>query len=341
MMQILNRRRFVGQLVAGAAAAAACGITATCLRAGEQAVVVGGGPAGAAAALALRTARPNAPVLLVERDPSRLGRAEAAPFDRPAAGPDLDALRRAGVGVVLDDVVDLDWRAARLSLFSGRSLAFDRLLLAPGTAAVEEPIPGLDTVARHLWPAAWGSAREARRLKAQLTALPETGHVVLRLPDVPSHPDAALDRALQLAALLDRTRPRGRLTILDASAGTDLAERFQSAFAAQGLRTATEWRTVSNGGTVLRVDAGRGLLETNAGPVHADVVNFVTRQGAGRIARTAGLVDASEWCPTDAAGRSTQRPEAIILGDARKQARRNVAEALLSARAAASLLGLA
>ncbi|MEX5729961.1 sulfide dehydrogenase [flavocytochrome c] flavoprotein subunit [Rhodovulum iodosum] len=335
-MQTLNRRRFVEYLVAGAAAAGAGGVAATALRARSRVVVVGGGPAGAAAALALRQTRPDTQVLLVERDPGRLGRAEAAAFDRPAAGPDLGALRRAGVDVVLDDVVDLDWTAARLDLFSGRSMAFDRLLLAPGTAAVAEPIAGFGEVARHLWPAAWGSAREARRLKAQLAALPEAGHVVLRLPAVPSHPEAALDRAVQMATLLDRTRPRGRLTVLDGTAGTDLADRFERRRAELGLRTDTDWRRASAGGTVLGVDVPRGTLETDAGLLRADVVNFVTLQEAGRIARTAGLVDATGWCPTDAQGRSTQRREAVILGDARKAARRTVAGALLSAKAAAA-----
>lgn len=335
-MHRMNRRRFAQYLVAGAAIGGACGWAATGLGRSTRVVVVGGGPAGAGAALALRAATPEIPVLLVERDPRRLGNAGSTAFDRPAAGPDLDSLRRAGVEVVVDDVTDLDWRAARLELFSGRSLAFDRLLLAPGTTSVDEPIAGLDKVARHQWPAAWGSAREARRLAAQLAALPVRGHVVLRLPQVQSHPDAALDRAVQLATRLDRTQPLARLTILDASAGSDLADRFMTRRAQLGLRVATDWRTAENGGRVLRVDAERGMLETTAGLVRADVVNFVTRQGAGRIARSAGLVDATHWCPTDAQGRSTRRPEAIILGDARKDATRTVRGALLSARVAAS-----
>jgi len=332
MMTHPSRRRFLGSLAVGAAATALGGWAATTLRGPGQTVIVGGGPAGATAALALRSADPLRRILLVERDPGRLGPADRAAFDRPAGGPDLDALRRAGIEVVLDDVVGLDWRAARLDLFSGRDLAFDRLLMAPGTAPLDEPIAGLDNVARHLWPAAWGSAREARRLRAQLAALPEAGHVVLRLPAEASHPQAALDRALQIAAWLDRVRPRARLTVLDGGRATDLAERFRGGIARQGIRTRTEWLTVAEGGTVLRVDARRGELETNAGLLRADAVNFVTRQGAGRIARIAGLVDASAWCPTDAEGRAARQPGIVVLGDARKGADRTVAGALMSAR---------
>ncbi|MGC9420797.1 MAG: FAD-dependent oxidoreductase, partial [Rhodovulum sp.] len=231
---------------------------------------------------------------------------------------------------VLDDVVGLDWRAARLDLFSGRRLAFDALMLAPGTAPLDEPIPGLDAVARHRWPAAWGSAREGQRLAAQLSALPETGHVVLRLPAPLSHPRAALDRALRLAALLTRTRPAARLTVLEAGATPGLADRFRAG-AAPGMT----WLTGPEGGAVLSVDARAGTLETGAGRLRADVVNFVGLQGAGAIARAAGLADASGWCPVDAAGRSLHRPETLILGDARKGAIRQVAAALASARDAA------
>ncbi|MBK1637026.1 FAD-dependent oxidoreductase [Rhodovulum adriaticum] len=336
-MQTLNRRRFAGYLAAGAATAIA-GWTAAPHAAHAQAVIVGAGPAGAAAALALKGAQPARPVLLVERDPTRMGRTATAAFDKPAAGPGLDALRRAGVQVVLDDVADIDWRAARLELFSGRALPFDQLLLAPGTAARPEPIAGLDAAARHRWPAAWGNAREARRLRAQLAALPAAGHVVLRLPATPGHQAAALNRALHMATWLHHNRPNARFSVLDGGTGTDLAARFHAALDRQGLDIAAKWHSAAQGGTVLAVDAPRGVLDTNAGRLRADVVNFVLPQGAGAIARRAGLVDASDWCPTDARGLSTRRADVAILGDARKSAARTVAGALQSGRAAAALV---
>ncbi|TCP61716.1 pyridine nucleotide-disulfide oxidoreductase [Rhodovulum bhavnagarense] len=332
-MTSLTRRRFVNTCLAGAVVTGACGWAVARFGARDRIVVVGGGPAGATAALALRQANPEAGLLLIERDPRRLRPSEVAAFDRPLAGPGLDALRAAGIEVVLDDVAGLDWGAARLDLFSGRRLEFDRAVLAPGTAAIQEPVAGFDAVARHRWPAAWGSAREARRLRAQLAALPQAGHVVLRLPATLSHPEAALERAVRLAAFLHRSRPGGRLTILDGSNDADLATRFGTRLAMQGMRTDADWR---GGGTVLRVDARQGLLETNEGLLRADVVNFVTRQGAGRIAHDAGLVDASGWCPTDARGRSCLRPGVTVVGDARKTAQRTVAGAFLSARSAAA-----
>ncbi|PTM78243.1 pyridine nucleotide-disulfide oxidoreductase [Cereibacter johrii] len=335
-MQSLSRRHFTLGLAAAAAGFAAGG-AALALRPGQRVLVVGGGPAGAEAALALRAAHPRASVLLIERDPTRLARepdeAGLAGFLRPRAEAGLAALKAAGVGLALDEVVSVDWAAGRAVLFSGRDLAFDRLLLAPGTAPRDEAIPGLDAVARHAWPAAWGSPREARRLLAGLQALPERGHVVLRLPEgEAAHPAAALGRALALASHVAR-RPGARLTVLDGTEGADLAQAFAARTPAEATGR-VEWVSAARGGRVRAVDTPRGLIETEAGTLRADVVNFVPALRAGAIAAAAGLADASGWCPCDAAGRSVLRPEALVLGDARKAARRTVAEALRSARAA-------
>lgn len=331
-MHRLDRRSFALGLLAASALTTAG--TALLLRPGDRAVVVGGGPAGAEAALALRAAHPRAAVLLVERDPTRLARpaedAAAEAFLQPRAAATHDRLMQAGVQVVLDDVAGIDWAAGRLSLFSGRSLAYDRLLLAPGTAPRSEAIDGLDAVARHAWPAAWGNPREARRLAAQLAALPERGHVVLRLPEgTISHPQAALDRAVRLAGHLAANRPLARLTVLDGSDSDALFRRFA---AMPDLARNTRWVTLAQGASVRAVDAARGLLETGAGRLHADVVNFVPPHQAGTIAHLAGLADASGWCPCDGRARSLLRPEAVVLGDARKGAQRTLAAASDSAR---------
>ncbi|AMY68785.1 FAD-dependent oxidoreductase [Frigidibacter mobilis] len=321
----------------GLAACAGLAVAGLAPRPAGPLVVIGGGPAGAAAALALRRADPRATVLLIERDPARLAAedldAPAARFGPPRGGAGFARLTAAGVAVMLDDVMQIDWAAARLELLSGRRIGFDRVFLAPGTAARSEAIAGLDAHARHAWPAAWGNAREARRLAAQLAALPAAGHVVLRLPPAGlGHPRAALGRALALAQHLAAQRPAARLTVLDADPGSALAPAFARAAARRGLSRQVSWLTAADGAGLRAVDARRGLLETGAGPIHANVVNFIPPQRAGTIAVTAGLVDDSGWCPCDGAGRSARQPGAVILGDARKGATRTLAAALASAR---------
>lgn len=147
------------------------------------------------------------------------------------------------------------------------------------------------------------------RLQAQLCSLPERGNVVLRLPARLAQPDAPLARAEALAAWLATHRPQARLTVLDGGDGS------------LGQQGKGRWLRA----TVLSVDADRGRIE-------ADVVNFVPPQQAGHIARTAGLTDASGWCPCDAGGASRLRESAAIIGDARRDALRTVAGALCSVR---------
>lgn len=331
-MTILTRRRFAQGLLAGTTTLAVAGLTGRRVSA-RQTVIIGGGPAGIAAALALRAAHPAAPIQLIERDPTRLSTTPGEPFTQPTAGCDLDSLRRAGISVMLDEVEEIDWSASRLSLFSGRRAAFDDLLLAPGTAPVEEGIAGLDPAARHMWPAAWGNPREARRLAAQLSALPDKGRLVLRLPAGPlSHPQAALDRAAELAEYLARHRPTARLTVLDGSPDAPLLPRFTERTA--HLHLAATWLPAGAGGTVLSVDAPAGQIQTEGGPLHADVANFVTTRRAGLIAQESGLADASGWCPCGPDGRSTLWPQAMILGDARARADRTLRGAERSARLA-------
>ncbi|MFD2175208.1 FAD-dependent oxidoreductase [Rhodobacter lacus] len=330
-MTRLSRRSLTLGLLSGAALVA----TGASLRLGrsERALVIGAGPAGALAAAGLARQSPGASVVLLERDPTRLGRDTAATaFERPAPGLSLAALAAAGVSVKIDEVTGVDWRAGRAALFSGRSLAFDRLILAPGTAPRAEDIAGLDAVARHDWPAAWGSEREARRLAAQLAALPARGHVVLRLPAEIGAPQVALGRALTLARKVAQTEG-ARLTVLDESGDAALAGAFAIAAGLQGLTRNMRWIGADQGAKVLAVDSRRGRIETAAGRITADVVNFIAPQEAGRLAQAAGLTDASGWCPTDAESRSTRVEGAVILGDARKGAIRNFESARASAQA--------
>ncbi|MEM8959280.1 MAG: FAD-dependent oxidoreductase [Pseudomonadota bacterium] len=327
-MHEITRRRFLAATGAGAMALGTPNLIAP-TAAAEPVLILGGGPAGAQAALSLAGKSLDQPIILVERDPARLLGNEAVPrpFSRPVTMAAYEKLASTGVQIVLDDVVAIDWRAGRTELISGRRIAFGRLVAAPGVSARGEGITGLDPVARQLWPAAWGSAREARRLAGQLAAMPDDSHVVFRLPpDAGGYSEIAVERILWIAKDLARTRPRARFTVLDPDHGSPARRLFAACRSAHGAAQVT-WLDRTAGGQVLSVDAPRGILETSAGTLRADVVNFIPRQGAAGIVRLAGLTDDSGWCPCDEIGQSLLRPEALVLGDARKAAVRTVAAA--------------
>ncbi|MCB2101261.1 MAG: FAD-dependent oxidoreductase [Rhodobacterales bacterium] len=346
-MPSMTRRRFVATAAFGAVGLAT-GIGGW--RAGQpgggRLVIVGGGPAGVSAALAARSVDPRADILLLERDPTRLTRPEgpAPRFQPPAVANAFARLRHAGVQVALDEIDAVDWTNRRLTGFSGRRFAFDRIVLAPGVAPRAEEIDGLDTVARHHWPAAWGNAREARRLQAQLAALPDGGHVVIRLPDGPiSHPVGPYHRVVEIAGFLARGKAGAHLSVLDAAADSEARRAFaahvRSAPASDPIH-GVDWRFGAGEGRVLAIDSKRGVLTTPAGSLRADVVNFIVAQRAGEIARRAGLVDVSGWCPCGPDGRSNIVPDAVVVGDAAASARRTASAARAAGtRAALSLTG--
>lgn len=112
-------------------------------------VIVGAGVAGITAAERLRALAPGASVTVVTDDPagfySRPGLAyylsglipEGQLFPRSPA-----ELRSLGLNWVKGRAVGLDPRAHRLTLADGRSLAYDKLLLATGASAAPPDFPG-------------------------------------------------------------------------------------------------------------------------------------------------------------------------------------------------------
>ena len=317
-MHGLTRRSIIKGVLASSAGLAA-GSWFLGRRETGSVLIVGGGPAGIAAALALRETADYPRVALIEKDPTRIKARGEIPsrFSRPNALAGFDRLVRAGVDIMLDEIVEIDWRAQRAMGFSGRNFAFDRIVLAPGTTAKDEGIVGYDAVARHNWPAAWGSAREAKRLAVQLAAMPEKGQVVMRIPEgAISHPHGIYQRTDEIAAFLARSKRDARLMVLDANSDSIARRIFERKRQASGWGRLVDWRGAEDGGCVLAVDPRRGVIETSHGMIKADVVNFITAQRAGEVAHIAGLADATGWCPCTPDQRSQLVSNALIVGDA-------------------------
>ena len=369
-MHNMNRRNLITGLLAGASAiAVGAAFQFTGQSAGQFAgqftgqpggansktrriIIVGGGPAGVSAALAARNADNGAQLLLIERDPGRLKPRIMKPhivkphvesqhienqngFQQPSLDGAMKLLGEAGVGVALDEIEAIDWTSKTAHALSGRAFVFDEIVLAPGTAVRDEGIPGLDDRARHHWPAAWGSRREAKRLAGQLEQMPEDGHVIVRLPagDV-SHQQGLAHRTIRIAQYLNAKKSAATLTVLDTANIPGTAEVFAAAAAKGGFGDRVKW-IGGDRAQVLSVDAEAGEIATPLGSLKADVVNFITSQEAGPIAHASGLTDKSGWCPCGADQRSLINPAAFVVGDANRFARRSIDGAMQSGRRAA------
>lgn len=312
----LTRRHF---LAGAASAAAIAGVTGLWpLRSSARVVVIGGGPGGVALALGVKSRAPHVEILLIERDPTRLAPSRGDWLVRGALqGGDFSALHTAGIGVAIDEIRAVDWRARRAHGFSGREFAFDSIVFAPGIASRDEGIAGYDALAAHEFPHALTDSRGARRLAAQIEAMPEGGVMVIRAPSGPQrYPQGPYERATAIASYFRDRKPHAKILILDDKDSMPGQERLLDHWARE-FPGMIEWVARSAGGQVVAVDARTHMLETSAGRVHADVINFIPAQRAGEIAETAGLTDRSGWCPVHGMTmRSRTQEAAFVIGDA-------------------------
>jgi 3-phenylpropionate/trans-cinnamate dioxygenase ferredoxin reductase component len=119
----------------------------------ERIVIVGGGPAGQAAASAYREAGGEGAVTIIAREPD-------PPYERPPLTKDFlrgeagrEALpledpgwyKRRGIELRLGvDANEIDLRAEEVWTTNGAAVPFDRLLLATGADPTVPPVPGAD-----------------------------------------------------------------------------------------------------------------------------------------------------------------------------------------------------
>ena len=282
-------------------------------------MVVGGGFGGASCARALRRANASLDVTLVESSAiftacPRSNGVVAGLRDLGAQQFKYDALIREGVRVVHGTATAVDAATVRAG---DTKLPYDRLVLAPGIAMRWNALRGYDEAASTRMPHAWQAGEQTLLLRKQLEAMPDGGLVVISVPAYPYRcPTAPYERASLVANYLKARKPRSKVLILDAKDGFSQQRLFEEAWTAlyPGM---VEWVALSQGGSVISVDAASNTVETDFDRHRAAVANIIPPQKAGAIAETAGVADATGWCPIDASTfESKLRPRVHVIGDA-------------------------
>ena len=179
----ISRRQF---MVTGSLGAAALAAPAVALGQGKPRVVVIGG--GAGGATAVKDSKGAVDVTLIEgskryytcffsnlylggfRDYAMIGHG----YDKLAS--------EYGVNVVHDWVVAVDLAAKTVTLASGATLGYDKLVLSPGIDSKYDSVPGYSVEAQDTMPHAWKSGTQMQLLKAQVEAMPEGGTFIMVPP---------------------------------------------------------------------------------------------------------------------------------------------------------------
>jgi sulfide dehydrogenase [flavocytochrome c] flavoprotein subunit len=290
-------------------------------------VVIGGGFGGTIAAKYIKQADPSIHVTLVERNT----RYVTAPFSNTVLAGihdlafitrDYSVLRdKHGIEVVHDVVTAIDADAKTVSLKQGRELDYDRLVISPGIelrwADTEGAIDGYDLAASNQMPHAWKGSDQLLLLRARLKAMDDGGVVIISVPAGPiSGPSAPYERASLIAYFLKMNKPRAKVLILDGNSSFTNQALFVQGWQAlyPGM---IEWVSAADGGAVVRVDAGKGMVYSESAKYKGSVVNVIPPQRAAGLAQLAGLADDNGWCPVDQRSfESLRRPGIHVIGDA-------------------------
>ena len=313
-------------------------------------VVIGGGFGGAACARALRKINVKLQVTLVE--PNRIF--TACPFSNEviAGLRDIEAqqfgyhrIAADGVTVIAQAAVKIDPQTRMVGLADGTSLAYDRLVLAPGIDLRFDALPGYDEAIAAKMPHAWKAGEQTLLLRRQLEAMEDGGLVALAVPAAPLRcPPAPYERASLIAHYLKAKKPRSKVLILDAKDTFPQQRLFENAWK-ELYPGMIERVSLSQGGRVVSVEPATNTLVTDFGNYNAQVANVIPPQKAGRIAGLAGAADNTGWCPIDPVTFSSKLvPNIHVIGDAcigggiPKSASAANAEAKACAAAVASLI---
>jgi sulfide dehydrogenase [flavocytochrome c] flavoprotein chain len=321
-MAKINRRRFI-QMAALGSLTAAVPFSKTWSQARGRVVIVGGGTGGTIAARYVKALDPAIEVTIIEAQPkhttcymSNWTLAEMRDLDSLTR--DYEKVRARDINVVIDKATRIDTEKKTVQTEGGKSIDYDRVIVAPGIDFRWNDLEGYDEAAAEVIPHAWKAGPQTKLLQDQIAAMQDGGVVVITAPPNPFRcPPGPYERAALIAHYLQRHKPKSKVVIVDA----------KDAFSKQGLFSAgwerhygdmIEWvGAFQTGGGPERISVDDKTVHTAFDSVQGDVLNVIPPQMAARIAVDSGLADESGWCPVDYQTlESTLAENVHIIGDA-------------------------
>jgi NADPH-dependent 2,4-dienoyl-CoA reductase/sulfur reductase-like enzyme len=322
-MTLTNRRTFLGGV---GAIAATSGLAMPALaQAKPRVVVVGGGPGGAT--LARYVAKDSAgaiEVTLVEPLKqfvtcfhSNLYLGGFRTFESITHSYDALASKH-GVKLAHQMAAGIDRDKKTVRLADGTQLSYDRLAVAPGIDIKFDAVPGYSEAASEAMPHAWKPGPQTQLLKRQLDALEDGATIVMIAPPNPYRcPPGPYERVSMMAHVLKaKGHKKSRIIVIDPKENFSKQGLFQEGWEKHYPGT-VEWQDPKMHGGIKGVDPKAMTVTTDLATYRASLANVIPAQMAGKVARDAGLANASGFCPIDPASmKSANDPNVYVIGDA-------------------------
>ncbi|MFK8033081.1 MAG: FCSD flavin-binding domain-containing protein [Hyphomicrobiales bacterium] len=319
-MTKLSRRHFTTLLGAGAGSLAMPHIA---FGAKPKVVVIGGGAGGATAARYIaKDSKGEIDVTLVEPNKryytcffSNLYLGGFRDFESTGHG--YDGLANGhGINVVHDWALSADGASKTVTLGSGATLAYDKLVLSPGIDIKYDSVPGYSVEGQSRAPHGWKSGTQVQLIKAQVEAMPEGGTFLMVPPPNPYRcPPGPYERISMIAHILKQKNPSASIIVLDPKPKFSKQGLFSEGWESHypGM---VEWIDPDTHGGILNVDTDNLTVETDLDTFEADAMSIIPAQKAGAIAMHSGVTD-GDWAPIVPASMQSKADENIyVLGDA-------------------------
>ncbi len=316
----IDRRQFV--IGAGGVAAASSFPMPAFAQAKPKVVVIGGGPGGATAAKYVAKDG-GIDVTLVE--PARqfttcfhsnlyLGGFR----DFKSITHSYDKLKAYGIKQArqMAQAVDREKKIVRLA--NGTTLAYDRLVIAPGIELKYDSVPGYSEEVSRKLPHAWKAGAQTRLLKRQLDALKDGSTIVMIAPPNPYRcPPGPYERVSMMAHVLKaKGHKKSRIVILDPKPNFSKQGLFVEGWQ-KHYPGIVEWQDPKMHGGIKSVDAKTMTVVTDLASYKANLINVIPAQTAGKIALDAGLANNTGFCAINPDNmKSAVDANIYIVGDA-------------------------
>ena len=212
--------------------------------------------------------------------------------------------------------VDREKKTVRLA--NGSTLAYDRLLIAPGIDLKFDSVPGYSEAVSQKLPHAWKAGQQTQLLKRQLDALRDGAVIVMVAPPNPYRcPPGPYERISMMAHVLKaKGHKKSKIIILDPKANFSKQGLFVEGWQ-KHYPGMIEWQDPKMHGGVKSVDAKTMTVVTDLASYKANLINVIPAQTAGKIALAADLADQSGFCPINPENmRSMKDANIYIVGDA-------------------------